>query len=189
MPPKHGGTPRRTPQRARGSGAVEDDSPKVKYAARDPSAGYLAATPEVPKLDRAGFSVWKGNFLLHLQRTLQHMRFLELKSIIEETEVGQGHPAVPAVVTKDDSGAEVTTLGNPREMVTEYGQKIVDALRTSVEMQLRIWKRRRKTIWHRSNGSEAQSMCVGLKTNSTNWLLFEGNWKASLRWRWSRKIL
>ena len=144
MGPKTKRTPKKAPAADDGGDAEEYEAdptpPKIKYPARDPAAGYLAATPEVPKLDRTGFSVWKGNFLLHLQRTLQHMRFLELKSIIEETEVGQGHPSVPKVrvVTKDAGGTEVVTesLGDPRDMVNKYGREIVAVLRTTDEMKL-----------------------------------------------------
>jgi hypothetical protein len=102
-------TPKKAPAADDGSGQTEGEDdptpPKIKHQARDPSAGYLASTPEVPKLDPKGFGVWKGNFITHVRRTLQHMRFLELKSIIEETPVGQGHPSVPPVVTTDAGGA------------------------------------------------------------------------------------
>ena len=81
----------KTPKKNHGA----DDGSSMKYPARDPSAGYFAATPEpeVPKLDPTNFSVVKRNFILHLNRTVQRMRFLELRSIIEQTEVGHGHPA------------------------------------------------------------------------------------------------
>jgi hypothetical protein len=136
-------TPKKAPAADDGSGpaADEDDPtptnpPKIKHQARDPSAGYLASTPEVPKLDPKGFGVWKVNFVTHVHRTLQHMRFLELKSIIEETPVGQGHPSVPPVVATDADGAVTTSLGDPRMMVIEYGRQIVEALRTNDEVKL-----------------------------------------------------
>ena len=111
-------------------------APKPKYSARDPSAGFLAVNPDVPKIDPDAFSTWKGNFILRLHRTLQGMRFKELKSVIEETEVGGTSPAVQRFT--EVGGEEVVEAGNPRTDVAEYGLQFVEALRANKEMALPV---------------------------------------------------
>ena len=137
---------------ARGAGggsAVRDTptmpAPKPKYSARDPSAGFLAANPSVSKIDADAFSTWKANFILHLHRTLQGMRFKELKSVIEETEVGGTTPAVQRFTEKD--GKEVVEEGNPRTDVAEYGLQFVEALRANKEMALPVNTRSKAFFW------------------------------------------
>jgi hypothetical protein len=112
-------------------------APKPKYAARNPSAGYLAAHPNVSPLDPEGFPVWKGDFLRHVRRTLQDMRFKELKSVIEETAINQTSPAVQKFSTGTD-GAEVSTDDDPRKNVDAYGMEFVEALRANKEMTLPV---------------------------------------------------
>jgi hypothetical protein len=112
-------------------------APKPKYAARNPSAGYLATHPDVAPLNPEGFPVWKGDFLLHVRRTLQDMRLKELKSAIEETAIIQTSPAVQKFST-DANGAEVITDDDPRENAAEYGLQFVEALRANKEMALPV---------------------------------------------------